>query len=177
VKSTRFAIGGGLLILAFVVVLATPALILWKKDRDSRMFYELAVRKLRQPHHNEEGWWVGDITELYRLGWISREVAKADTAPLNPLVPTPVPFHGYYVRAMESGPSMTTTSDEPTPLKGKKRSRETFSICIYPAEPGSGKSAWIMCSILELRRYDGQSGPVLQFPSLQERQAHWAIVD
>ena len=30
----------------------------------------------------ESGYWVGDVTELYRLGIISREVAEADTAPL-----------------------------------------------------------------------------------------------
>jgi len=78
---------------------------------------------------------------------------------------------------MESGLPTSSTSDEPTPLKGKKRCLETFAICIYPAEPGPRKYSWIMCGRWELRRSGGQSDPVLQWPSPQEFKAHWAIVD
>src|SRR5215204_5583751 len=130
---------GCLLILALAAVLGILVLIMGYKDRERRILYEEVVRKLRVPHRNEEGYWVGDISELYRLGWISREVAEADTAPLNPMVPRPVPFHGYYVRAMESGPSMSGENPTPVSFKGLKRSRDNFAILIYPAEPGAGK--------------------------------------
>src|SRR5262245_60831565 len=93
---------GGLIIVAVAATLGQLWLQELRHARERRIIYEEVVRKLRRPHHNEDGFWVGDITELYRLGQISREVAEADTAPLDPLVPKPVPFHGYYVRALLS---------------------------------------------------------------------------
>ena len=76
------------------------------------------LQPLRSPHYNDQRFWVADITELYRLGKISSELAEADTAPLNALVPKPVPFHGNYVRAMDSGPSMSTEDPTPVSFKG-----------------------------------------------------------
>ncbi len=167
----------GILFLLVVLGLGITVAYLRIQSRNRLILWEEVVRKLQASELNEEGFWVGDVTELYRLGRISRELAEADTAPLNPLVPTPIPFHGYYVRMMESGPSTTTLNDIPTPLKGQKRSRETFAICIYPAEAGPDKPAWITCSFGMFRRTPGANQPVLQFPSLAERQAHWAIID
>lgn len=168
---------GGLLIVAAVAIVGVPWLREWRRGRERQLIYEEVVRKLRVPHYNQEGYWVGDITELYRLGQISRELAEADTAPLNPLVPTPVPFHGYYVRAMVSGPSRTTSDDTPESFKGRNRVQGNFALCIYPAEPGPGKWAWIMNSLSELRREDGIPPPGFAFPRLKERQSFWGIVD
>ena len=149
----------------------------WWEAREGRIRAEEMFSKLRMPHHTEDkGWWVGDITELYRLGQISREVAEADTAPLVPLVPRPIPFHGYFVRVMESGPPVGD-DDVPTPLKGKKWSKEAFAICFYPAEPGSKNGAVITSSHALFRRVDPWPTPVFTFPTLEERRNHWAIVD
>jgi hypothetical protein len=168
---------GGLLIVGVAGILGVPWLREWRHGRERRIIYEEVVRKLRVPHCNEEGFWVGDITELYRLGQISREVAEADTAPLNRLVTTPVPFHGYYVRAMVSGPSMNASGDTPESFQGRKRVQGNFALCIYPGEPGPRKYAWIMNRLSELRREDGMPPPGFAFPTLKERQSFWAIVD
>ena len=104
-------------------------------------------------------------------------MAEADTAPLNPLVPTPVPFHGYYVRALVSGPSLSAKDETPESFKGVKRSKENFAICVYPAVPGPRKPAWILHRLAELRRDDGLPPPGFAFPSDLERRQHWGIVD
>ena len=111
-KSTGFPyLIGGLLLVALGLAIGVPKLIAWRQARERKAVYDEIVRPLYRPAPNEEGYWVGDVAELFRLGLISRELAEADTAPLNPLVPKPVPFHGYYVRAMESGLPTSITSD------------------------------------------------------------------
>ncbi|HEV3026754.1 MAG TPA: hypothetical protein VG457_04235, partial [Planctomycetota bacterium] len=98
-------------------------------------------------------------------------------SPLCPLVPKPVPFHGYYMRALESGPSMY--NDDPTPLsfKGQKWSQDNFAILIYPAEPGRGKNAWITSMGAVFLRSDDWK-PVFRFPTNEELfKEPWMKVD
>src|SRR5438045_5872144 len=56
--------------------------------------------------------WTGDVAGLYytrpnsspvgpEIKLIERAIAEADAAPLKPLVPVPVPYHGYLFRALE----------------------------------------------------------------------------
>jgi hypothetical protein len=147
----------------------------WWHARTIRLLGEEVLRPLRAPHRNEEGYWVGDITENYRLGKISRELAEADTAPLNPLVPKPVPLHGYFVRVMDSGPSFENDTP-PVSLKGMKRCRDNFAILFYPAEHGPGKSSFIH-SALGVHQREDDWVPTFSYPTDQERIAHWGIVD
>jgi hypothetical protein len=147
----------------------------WWHARTIRVLGEDVLRPLRVPHLNDDGFWVGDITENYRLGKISRELAEADTAPLNPLVPKPVPLHGYFVRIMDSGPSFEDNKP-PVSFKGMKRCRDNFAILFYPAEHGPGKYSFIQSRLGDYRR-DDDWVPTFGYPTDQERKAHWAIVD
>jgi hypothetical protein len=144
-------------------------LIEWWRARERRILIEEVLRPLQMPHHNEEGYWVGDIAENYRLGTISRKLAEADTAPLNPLVPKPIPIHGYYVRVMNSGPSGS--------FEGLKRCRESYAILIYPAERGVGKRTYMYMTDAYVRVRDDDWVPTYGFPTGQELKDHWAIVD
>lgn len=83
--------------------------------------------------------WTGDVTELFRRGLIERGVAEADVNPLVPLVPRPIPFHGYYYRAlaMDNSASPPESYQQDTDRKnGKVHHRERFGFVAYPAEPG-----------------------------------------
>lgn len=164
------------LLFGVVVACGIYALRNWWRAREDEIIQKEIIQTLRVPHCNDDGFWVGDITELHRLGKISRELAEADTAPLNPLVPKPIPFHGYYVRAMDSGPSMSTKDPTPVSFKGQKRSRDNFAILIYPAEPGPGKHTWITNRLSLLHRSDNWT-PVFTFPTEKERIAQWGTVD
>lgn len=149
----------------------------WWKARTIRIRYEEVFKPLDIPDYDEtEGFWVGDIAENYRLGRISRQLAESDTAPLNPLVPKPVPFHGYYVRIMESGPSLSGENSAPVSFKGLKRSRDNFAILFYPDEHGPGKVSVIHSRLGVYRRSDDWV-PTFAYPTDQERIANWAIVD
>lgn len=161
--------------LALLAAWGVSALIDARKARERRLQYEEVFRPLRQPHYSEkEGFWVGDITENYRLGKISRQLAEADTAPLNPLVPKPIPFHGYYVRVLDSGEAMMA-DQPPVSFKGMKRSRDNYAILIYPAEPGPGKYTIIHNPLGVYRRSDAWS-PTFEFPTGNWRHV-WSIVD
>lgn len=124
-------------------------------------------------------YWVGVVTELYRFGNISRELAEADTAPLNPLVDHPRPFHGYYVRAMDSGPSPTILSEENILFKGKTRVKGTSAFCIYPAEnSGSDLPIYIVCPWGVFRKATDGNEPVLSWPKdIRNFESGWSIVD
>jgi hypothetical protein len=143
----------------------------WWRARERRILFEEVLHPLRAPHRNAEGFWVGDITENYRLGTISRELAEADSAPLNPLVPKPVPFHGYYVRVLDSAPSYQ--NDQPrVSFKGMKRCRDNYAILIYPAEPDAAKDTWIYAAGYYLVRH-GAWVPTFAFPSDEELKNYW----
>lgn len=143
----------------------------WWRSREQRIFREEVLRPLQVPHRDETGFWVGDITENYRLGKISRQLAEADTAPLNPLVPKPVPIHGYYVRVMDTGPSFQT-GQSPMSFKGMKRCPDNYAILIYPTEPGPGKYTFIYAAGFTLRRNDAWA-PTFSFPTDQELKKDW----
>lgn len=157
--------------LALIAAWGVNGLIDWRRARQRTTLFEEVFRPLRMPHHNEEGFWVGDVTENYRLGKISRALAEADTAPLNPLVPKPVPIHGYYVRVMDSGASFQN-DQPPVSFKGMKRCRDNFAILIYPAEPGPGKDTGIYYAGGTLVRRDAWL-PTFNFPSDDEFRKHW----
>jgi len=146
----------------------------WRQARESRLFGEQVLQPLQNPYFKDKGYWVGDVAELYRLGKISREVAEADTAPLHPLVPKPVPFHGYFVRAMESGPA-DFDNQPPTSFKGRTWSQGNFAILIYPEHPAAGKRTWM--TGLGLRFRNDAWTPVFSFPTDQELKMYWGIVD
>lgn len=164
---------GGLLLVALGLAVGVPKLIEWHRVRERGAVFDEMVRPLWRPPPNDEGFWVGDVADLYQRGIISRELAEADTAPLNPLVPRPVPFHGYFVRALESGPPMT--SDAPTPFLGEKGAK-VYAFCIYPAEAGTLRYSYVVCPFGLFRKYDAGNQPQLKWFTPADRMV-WAIVD
>lgn len=143
--------------------------------------FHSAVVELKNLHHksgyrNSDGYWVGDVAELYRMGLISREVAEADTAPLKPLVDRPKPFHGYYVAAMESYSG--GVGEKLHVLKGTQRNKDAFAFCIYPADPSDKSlSVYLVCPVAIYRReYDG-TGPILKWPKDIRGGGEWWLVD
>src|SRR6185295_18834372 len=128
---------------------------------------------------NEPGnYWVGDVTERYRLGMIPREVAEADVAPLVPLVGNPRPYRGYLICAMESGPS-PEGNWTPMPLKGLSRCKETYATCIFPAvDRRPDLPVYLICPWGVFRKQSEGNKPVLNWPKdIRDFSSGWAIVD
>jgi hypothetical protein len=104
-------------------------------------------------------YWTGDVAGLYytrpntsqvgpEIRLIERTIAEADAAPLKPLVPVPIPYHGYLFRALEVDDEPEPATGERSPKKetsgspppGKVRHRSKFGFVAYPAEyPKTGK--------------------------------------
>ena len=172
-KALRFPLIGLLLIGSLL------ALIFWLEERNRSVYLD-AVRHLKGGGYPESGYWVGDVTELYRLGIISQEVAEADTAPLKPLVDRPRPYAGYYIRAMLSGPTLRSGVDwntETTSFKGLKTNKVTSAFCIYPAKAGRPDlPIYITCPVGIFMKPSEGNQPILEWPSGDWRRV-WAMVD
>jgi hypothetical protein len=81
--------------------------------------------------------WTGDVAGLYKFGLIPRELAEADSAPVLPLVSQPIPWKGYFFRALTADDSETPPApyQEDTDGKsGKVHSLSRFGFVAYPAE-------------------------------------------
>lgn len=140
-----------------------------------------------------QDYWTGDVAGLYyviskgngmAIHLIPRELAEADAAPLNPLVPAPVPYHGYLFRAMD----WDDTGDKPEALKqdtdgtGALHHIEKVAWCAYPSVPGeTGK--WTYCYALgmdgsyRLMGTHNNGQPVRRWPKGGGNTAGWSIID
>ena len=93
------------------------------------------------------------------------------------LVTQPRPFFGYCVRAMESGPSPLDVNEKTLSLKGLTRSKETFAICIYPAEDDwRNLPVFIVCPWGMFKTQSESNQPVLSWPTGEWRRK-WALID
>ena len=149
---------GALSLLTLAIILGSSC-VAGSPIEDTEAAYSEAAVKLKQGMR-DEGYWVGDVTELHRLGVISRELAEADAAPRRPLVSSPRMFNGYFVRAMNSGPA-TDKDWAPVLLKGKTWSKETFAICVYPATKSSIRRPLYLVCPLGIFEADTQGGEAL----------------
>jgi type II secretory pathway pseudopilin PulG len=85
-----------------------------------------------------QDFWTGDVAGLYRWGLIERGVAEADTRPLNPLVPNPIPFRGYYYEVLRLDNSVTPPEaygQDTDKKSGKVHNVNRFGFVAYPANP------------------------------------------
>lgn len=151
----------------------------WHRDRSagavSKAVDSLKGGQARLWARDREGYWTGDVAELYRKGLILKEVAEADTAPLNPLVDRPRPYHGYFVVAMKTG--QPHLGDTPVTLKDPPRNRETFAICIYPADDQRpDRPVYMICPWGVFRSTGVTKMPIETWPTGEWRQ-QWGIVD
>lgn len=118
--------------------------------------------------------WVGDISELFALRLISRELAEADAAPLKPLVPKPVPYKGYLFRVM-------TTDEYGVPYaspsggddrRGAVYNNSKFAFTAYPARyESSGRRTFLVNEGNTIFARDLKGEPVLKFPTDEEWSA------
>jgi hypothetical protein len=80
--------------------------------------------------------WTADVAGLFKYGMISREIAEADAAPLVPLVPQPIPYHGYYFKALVADDSVSPpiVYRQVTDKKsGAVHNPDRFGFVAYPA--------------------------------------------
>jgi hypothetical protein len=123
----------------------------------------------------ENEYWVGDVAEQFRLGRVSKEIAAADGSPIKPLVDRPQPFHGYLVRAMNSGPDLDWNVIS---LKGKNVSKETYGFCIYPAESNKKLRTYLVCPWGIFGNLTDENRPVLDWPrDIRSYQSGWCLID
>jgi hypothetical protein len=95
-----------------------------------------------------QDFWTGDLASLFRYGMISREMAEADAEPRVPLVPRPVPYKGYYFKALR----MDNSEKPPVAYRqdtdkgsGKVHHLQKFGFVAWPAEWGvTGTSIYIV---------------------------------
>ena len=85
-------------------------------------------------------YWTADLSELYRVGLIERGVAEADARPLQPLVPRPAPYQGYFFEALlldESQSPPEAYAQITDGKSGKVHNLHRFGFVAYPAGPES----------------------------------------
>jgi len=90
--------------------------------------------------------WTGDVAGLHFLSpgglpleLIPKSLAEADAAPLVPRGSGPVPYKGYYFRALAADGSETPPEvyrQETDKTSGKVHHPSKFGFVAYPAEPG-----------------------------------------
>lgn len=183
-KPCPFAsIAWSLAFLGLLAALVSSLVSSWSREKegdDAGAVYQAVLMLKSCNLLNEQlDYWVGDVAELYRLGRIRKDVAEADSAPLRPLVEAPRPFHGYFVRAMESGPSEEDWNEIIIDYRGKTRVNRTSAFCIYPAEkPRKPVYVYIVCPWGVFSKTTASSQPVLNWPlRIRDFSSGWAIVD
>jgi hypothetical protein len=129
-------------------------------------------------------YWTGDVTELFRLGLVPREIAEADASPLKPLVTPPKPYRGYLFVSMD----WDDTGEKPEPLKqdvdgtGKVHHKRKAAWCAYPSVPGkTGRRTYFSCVGMDgagqLLGLYNNGQPVLRWPKGGNNAAGWSVVD
>jgi hypothetical protein len=124
--------------------------------------------------------WTGDVAGLYRWGLIGRGVAEADTRPLNPLVPVPIPYHGYYYEALLLDNSVTPPEaygQDTDKRSGKVHNLERFGIVAYPADPKGGKYIFMINENNTLFRAGATIPRPTKWPTDAELRNSWSKPD
>jgi hypothetical protein len=124
--------------------------------------------------------WTGDVASLYTLEvggsplkLIEKELALADAAPLKPPAGNPVPYHGYYLIAVERDESDCIFPSEDykqaTDGKmGKVHNTSRFAFCAYPANYGkSGRQTFVISENNTPWKIDSAGKPLLRIPCQQ----------
>jgi hypothetical protein len=92
-------------------------------------------------------YWTGDLAGLSKYGLIPRALAEADGEPLVPLAPKPIPYNGYYFKALrldkgETPPVAYRQDTDKT--SGKVHHLTKFGFVAWPAEWGLTGSAYFI---------------------------------
>ena len=123
----------------------------------------------------EDGdYWTGDVAGLFRgnPGTANEPLAKADAAPLSPLVPKPAPYHGYYFVAVKRDGSIHPPQAYgiKTDESGRKvLNPSRFAICAYPAEYGwRHRLTFVINERFFVTAFDNGGTPIIEWPSRNE---------
>lgn len=105
-------------------------------------------------------YWTRDVAGLFRNGLIPRKMAEADVAPIRPLVTKPVPYHGYFLRAIEANayetPPVTYAQvTDPAAARGEAPARR------WPAAARPGRKAGALAPVRQIAACRGGGGAAL----------------
>lgn len=123
--------------------------------------------------HDRDGngiqdFWTADVAGLYKFGLIPREVAEADVAPLVPLVPKPIPYKGYFFRALVADDSVTPSVPYRADTDGKSGRVHNLNRYGFVAFPSggylSGKFMWVINESNSPLRHPADIPPPVNFP-------------
>ena len=123
--------------------------------------------------------WTGDVAELFK-GAGRRDIAQADVNPIHPLVPTPVPFHGYYFAALHSDDSETPPEayrQETDKKSGKVHHLSKYGFVAFPADPASGRRIYIVNENHTVFHRVGEAPPPKNWPTDAEIVNFWLKID
>jgi len=122
--------------------------------------------------------WTGDVAGLHRYQLIPRELAEADAAPLNPLVPSPVPYRGYYFRALlTDGSEMPPESYRQATDKtsGNVHHLTKFGFIAYPAvRGGTGNRLYVVNENRTIFPREATAAPPTNFPTDNELKSFYS---
>ena len=126
-------------------------------------------------------YWIGDVVGVF---WsdpvdIQRDLANADAAPLTPLVPNPVPYHGYYFISIKHDNSRNPSKDygQVKDTSGRRvLSLSQFAFCAYPVKYNWGyKLTFIINQDSEIYAVDNGGKPVTVWPTDKELAERYHI--
>jgi type II secretory pathway pseudopilin PulG len=131
-------------------------------------------------------YWTADLATLGKYGLIPPDLAAADAQPLVPRAGKPVPYHGYYFKAlrMDNGETPPVAYRQDTdPTSGKVHHLTKFGFVAWPAEwDVTGDFAFIVNennTIYPRPRFSKVLPPEeweklrFRYPDLQEPPADW----
>lgn len=123
--------------------------------------------------------WTADVAGLWVHGeLVPRALAAADTRPVAPIVPSPVPKDGYFFIVMEGDGSEFPPEDYRTETdkhSGKVHHLSKFAFCAYPAEYNvSGSPTWIINEGNSIYMGDTGGKPVTRWPNDEDRRSNWS---
>jgi hypothetical protein len=125
-----------------------------------------------------QDFWTGDVAGLYERGLIEKAVAMADLRPIHPLVPKPIPYHGYYFVVMQRDESETPPEIlqvETDKKSGKVHHRSKFGFCAFPAKFGvTGRYTYILNENNTILRERHNGDFIDCWPSDEDLRHDWA---
>jgi hypothetical protein len=173
----KYVVVGAGIALAALVPLLISFLLEQHQKREAAAAYMEGVVLLKNQHRPSEGYWTGDIAELYRMGVIPRAMGEADSAPIRPLIDRPRPYHGYYFVAMETGPG-PFWYESAEPLKQSARHENRYAYCAYPDDKGPpGRRIYLICPRgIFVKQAPQADTPQLRWPrEIGTAESEWGI--
>lgn len=130
--------------------------------------------------------WAGDVAGLYyvktgqkgtdqEIRLISSGIAEADTAPLKPQVPHPIPYKGYFFVALQGDDEVKGTEEEfykrdtgGNREMGRVHNLAKFGFCAFPEKYGvTGRHTFIVNENNTIFRTDNGGKPLKRWPKIE----------